>query len=185
MAKKSTASTNSAQPVISSFFSPSPIKGKRKGSLSDEASTSKPQKLRKSDSAEVPSGNPVPLSPVAADRWRFAPDSPEKPHDGPVIDAAATKKKVRQEAFKRKLLGENSPFISNSSSSENPAALQGNADNGWEENETSSFRKTIDTFTHTGGAKQRGGVEVGPSGQTYTPLEKQVRECEKLEHHSC
>lgn len=179
MAKKSAALQNDTQPIISSYFSPSPHSKKRKGSDSiathSETVTPRPHKLRRSIADETSSRTPISESPVA--RWRFATDSPGKPVDQPIVDKATlAAKKARREAFKQKLLGENNPFTKRSENDSSPANKPPEGDVASSDDETQpSFRKKVDTFAHAKGAKPKGSAqEVGPSGKSYTPLEKQV-----------
>jgi DNA mismatch repair protein MSH3 len=117
-----------------------------------------------------------------ADSWRF---SPEKAQGGPPRLRTADEK-ARHEAFKRRLLSDNSRFLKNPDQDEpaDEANEEANEDSG---DESDCFQKLNEMFSHQG--KSRGKakgkstavarhsqktLEVGPSGQSYTPLEKQV-----------
>jgi len=113
-----------------------------------------------------------------ADSWRF---SPEKAQGGsPRL--RTTDEKARHEAFKRKLLSDNSRFLKKPDQDEPMDEANEDSDD-----ESDCFQKLSEMFSHQGrsrgkakgkstaAAKQRQKtLEVGPSGQLYTPLEKQA-----------
>jgi len=142
------------------------------------------------------SGNSVPISPIrdelspketastVADSWRFL---PEKSQAGP-SRARTSDELARHEAFKRKLLSDNSRFL------EKPERIgldphelmdEGDTEVHDEDSDDDSdrFKKLNEMFSHEGKGKGKSTgtarrvqktEEVGPSGQSYTPLEKQV-----------
>ena len=110
------------------------------------------------------------------DDWRF---SPEKSKQASV---RSTSEKERHEAFKRKLLQDNNRFLRKDSST-----VQMNQDSMEVDesvaSEEDSFNKLSDMFSHKGKGKGKDKAavkspkkhaELGPSGQSYTPLELQV-----------
>jgi len=130
--------------------------------------------------------SPKKAVPSVADGWRF---SPEKSQAGP-SRPRTSEEKARHEAFKKKLLSDNSQFLKKPEITEldyepmDEGNTEVNEDSG---DESDRFQKLSEMFSHEG--KSRGKakgkstgvakhvqktVEVGPSGQSYTPLEKQV-----------
>jgi DNA mismatch repair protein MSH3 len=97
-----------------------------------------------------------------------------------------TSEKERHEAFKRKLLQDNNRFLKAESSTTvqmNQDAME--VDESMASSEEESFNKLSEMFSHKDKGKGKAGgkapvkspkkhVELGPSGQSYTPLELQV-----------
>ena len=130
--------------------------------------------------------SPKETAPSVADSWRFL---PEKSQGGPsrprTFDELA-----RHEAFKRKLLSDNSRFL------EKPERIgldqhelmdEGGTEVSDSDDDSDRFKKLSEMFSHEGKCRGKGKgkstgaarrvqrtEEVGPSGQSYTPLEKQV-----------
>lgn len=207
MVRSSTQDGSSQQPVISSFFLqiPSP----KKTTSKPRKRTDSPIDLTLDDSEEHPSPrkksrtNATVASPSAiagpsrsvntnhADQWRFESASPEKPVPQKKIrtpgEEAARKK--NHEAFKRKLLGENSIFTRKSrelSTAEITGVCQPKSN---ESNEGSgsdsdgAFTTLQEQFSNKSKGKSKSGnstfsrrkvKELGPSGEPWTPLEQQV-----------
>ena len=131
----------------------------------------------------------------AAEQWRHLPSSPEKleplpmkPHNA--ADEAA--RQMRHEQFKKKLIGENNPFLQKRSDVDDADGMdvdsRGIVENDVDETEASggesdeAFKQLTAIFSDKLGKGKATGItkrkkkvqEVGPSGQTYTPLEQQV-----------
>lgn len=118
-----------------------------------------------------------------ADDWWF---SPEKSKQGNVQEMRTASERERHETFKRKLLQDNSRFLR-----KEPSTIQMNQDSmevdkSVASSEEESFNKLSDMFSHKDKGKVKVGgkpavkspkehVELGPSGQSYTPFELQVR----------
>lgn len=194
-----------SQPTISAFFTPKPspskIVGKKRLSspghtidLTNDDGDSQPpaKKKRRSSPSRAES------SQRAAEQWRFDPSSPEKPEPFKVRTPAdeATKWK-RHEAFKKKLLGDNNPFIRKKSDIHESISTDESEDHvkdkdvhepeaSDEDDSDDGFAKLSELFSNKKGkgkakgkttaklAKKATLQEVGPSGQVYTPLEQQV-----------
>ncbi|KAG6919950.1 hypothetical protein DXG01_013299 [Tephrocybe rancida] len=182
------------QPTISSFFSSSQktSSGKRASSpirldlTASGVDEEPPTKRRKR--TDVTHGSPIPHE-GAASQWRFVPDSPDKAKTSTAsaqrTEAEATAARKRHEAFKKKLLLENNPSIrkpthfdlTRSSSPFDPhdinsAGDESDGDRAFKE--LSSFFSKKGKSQSTATRKNKKPVEVGPSGQPYTPLEQQV-----------
>lgn len=118
-----------------------------------------------------------------ADDWIF---SPEKSKQTNVQQIRTASKKERHEAFKRKLLQDNNRFLRTESSTVRMNQDSMEADESVASYEEESFNKLNEMFSHKdhkgkGKAWNKAAVkspkkyvEVGPSGQSYTPLELQV-----------
>lgn len=117
-----------------------------------------------------------------ADGWRF---SPEKSKQTNVQKIRTTSEKERHEAFKRKLLQDNNRFLKKESSTVQMKQDHMEVDESVASSEEDSFSKLSDMFSHKDKGKGKVGgkavigspkkhVELGPSGQSYTPLELQV-----------
>jgi DNA mismatch repair protein MSH3 len=131
--------------------------------------------------------SPKKAVPSVADGWRF---SPEKSQAGPSRPRTSDET-ARHEAFKKKLLSDNSRFLKkpeiiglDHEPMDEGSTEVNEKDSG---DESDRFQKLSEMFSHegksrgkakgksTGAAKHiQKTVEVGPSGQSYTPLEKQV-----------
>lgn len=158
-----------------------------------------------------PKTPPPPSATHSVDAYRFVPQT--SPHFKTSDDASLTTdqskaKKARREAFKRKLLEDNTIFKPRSRTTppdddaamdiddlKNIKAREDDEESMLEQsdNESVSFPEFITSKSYTstasktkskaskssangkGKGKQKEDDEVGPSGQTYTPLEKQVR----------
>lgn len=208
---KYTSTSQSQQPIISTFFSqrPSPTKSSSKRSdadapidltLEDADNTPPPKKKQKISGTSwgilEPSARDAEAGPSRkytghaeqghAEQWRFEPVSAEKPRPEkkmPTADHVAARKKT-QEAFKKRLLGENSIFIRKESRESSEGAIDVDSeDNSAADDDDSDaafapFREELSNPRGKGKApatRKKKVEEVGPSGQTWTPLEKQVR----------
>ena len=181
--------TGGTQPTISAFFQASPSATRKRTTSSfpiDLTADSDDDKLpavkrpRREHTTPSAPAHSAGSTNVAED-WRF---SPEKSMQTNVKKIRTTSEKERHEAFKRKLLQDNNRFLKVESST----TVQVNQD-AMEVDESSSegesFIKLSDMFSHKGKGKGKAGgkaavkspkkhVELGPSGQSYTPLELQV-----------
>jgi DNA mismatch repair protein MSH3 len=186
--------TRGTQPTISAFFQASPSATRKR-----TASTFPIDLTADSDDDEIPATkrprlpghkHTTPSAPAqysagstsVADDWRF---SSEKSKQATVKKIRTSSEKERHEAFKRKLLQDNNRFLKQESSTVqmNQDAME--VDESVASSEEESFNKLSDMFSHKdkGKGKARGKaavkspkkhVELGPSGQPYTPLELQV-----------
>ncbi|KII88995.1 hypothetical protein PLICRDRAFT_160002 [Plicaturopsis crispa FD-325 SS-3] len=193
------------QPRISAFFSPPKPKGKRRaGDVVD---------LTLDDDDKPPTKR----ARSTAEQWRFVPSEPGPSNAGDgdgtrtkddgthVEDAEPTKddkaKAKRHEAFKKKLLGDNNPFLRRTASEDARAkeadahAKESDENVGDSDASDDGFKDIMQSFSLKGKGTRKAGTstqgktstsakgkgkaraddEVGPSGQTYTPLEQQVR----------
>ncbi|KAG6874073.1 hypothetical protein C0995_006930 [Termitomyces sp. Mi166 len=181
------------QPTISSFFQPSQrsSSGKRASSpiqldLTGDSDEEPPVKRLKSGGSDGSREPATQLRASAASQWRFAPVSPDKPAStAPTQNPEAERK--RRDAFRKKLLLENNPFIQKSSQPD----LSGAASPIEPQDVESADEESDHAFTELNALfskKNRGkgkatsapvpkpkktGV-TGPSGEPYTPLEQQV-----------
>ena len=188
------SSKGKSQPTLSAFFqSASPRKSPSKRTTSNF-----PIDLTvDSDDDEIPvakrprfSGPEVATSPTHAqssagstnvvDDWRFS------PHKSNVQKIRTATEKERHEAFKRKLLQDNNPFLRKDSSTKQIDQDSMEVDESVASSEEEGFNKLSDMFSHKDKGKGKAGgktavkspkkhVDLGPSGQSYTPLELQVR----------
>lgn len=203
---------SSQQPIISSFFSqiPSPKKPtskprKRTGSsidltqASDDEAPPKKKKPRTNATDAATSSIAGPSrSPRTghADQWRFESASPEQPVSQKKVRTPAEEvaRKKNHEAFKRKLLGENSLFIRSNprelstcevTGVDQPKSNESNDVEGSGSDSDAAFTALQEQFSNKSKGKnkarpsiasQKKKVEdLGPSGEPWTPLEKQVR----------
>jgi DNA mismatch repair protein MSH3 len=188
-------STRGTQPTISAFFQASPSATRKRtvssfpidltaDSDDDELPAVKRPRLPGSEhsSPSAPVQHSAGSTSVAED-WRF---SPEKSKQGNVKKIRTTSEKERHEAFKRKLLEDNNRFLKKESSTihVNQDAMEVDESVAASSDEE-SFNKLSDMFSHKDKGKGKAGgkatvkspkknVELGPSGQSYTPLELQV-----------
>jgi DNA mismatch repair protein MSH3 len=183
-------STRGTQPTISAFFQASPSATRKRTTSSfpvDLTADSDDDKLpaikrprREHTTPSTPAHSAG--STNIADDWRF---SPEKSVQANVKKIRTTSEKERHEAFKRKLLQDNNRFLKAESSTVqmNQDAME--VDEFMASSEEESFNKLSDMFSHKDKGKGKAGgkaavkspkknVELGPSGQSYTPLELQV-----------
>ncbi|KAF4615129.1 hypothetical protein D9613_003157 [Agrocybe pediades] len=199
-------STVPSQSTISSFFQSSPPKkksGKRAASPIDltsdnELNKSTPKRPRISQSASGSVANNKHSVSSVHDDWRFSPDkskaSPAKPR--------TAEQNARHEAFKKRLLQDNSWFLREESYKPEPqdqsvheggSTAPDDHDSG---DESDRFEKLRELFSNKNKAKgkrkakeveevapptkrSKKVVEVGPSGQPYTALEKQIVQLKK------
>jgi len=184
-----------SQPTISAYFQSSPPRKTRKrpGSPIDLTSDnediiSNAKRPRTSENAESSTTDDA-----IHDDWRF---SPEKTKQSGSSKPRTAAQNARHEAFKRKLLQDNSWLLSNSSNnlesrddamnvdSEKDANNPDEQDSG---DESDRFQKLQELFSNKRKGKDKASekcalpakrskkvVEVGPSGQPYTALEKQA-----------
>ena len=123
--------------------------------------------------------SPQKTASTVADSWRFSPDKAQARPPRP----RTSDEKARHEAFKRRLLSDNSLFLKEPDQDE-PMDEANEEDSG---DESDRFQKLNEMFSHQGKGrgKSKGKsavaakhaqktMEIGPSGQSYTPLEKQV-----------
>lgn len=185
------------QTRISRFFSASPAK--KRGNtpidltLDDEAPP--PAKRHKGTPLFLPD-SPTSHSQFAgrAERWKFG-----STQASPLSAAEATstgpeserEKRQRHDAFKRKLLAQNNPLVRRASEGEDAGRSDVEETEGPEDPESSAeegdaFQELQSMFAHKGAktrarprskfaaAKGKKKAKLGPSGQTWTPLEEQV-----------
>lgn len=123
----------------------------------------------------------------AAEQWRFL--SPVQKQQERTEEELIEQRK-RRDAFKRKLLLENNPFLhKNSKETVDEFDVVGDVDvDSSGDDSDNAFKSLAAVFSNKAGkrkGKERATVasqrkkaaeEVGPSGQTYTPLENQVKD---------
>ena len=188
--------TRGTQPTISAFFQASPSATRKRTATT---STFPIDLTADNDDDELPAikrprlpgrEHTTPSTPAqysarstnVADDWRF---SPEKSKQANAEKNQSIDEKERHEAFKRKLLQDNNRFLRKESSTiqMNRDAME--VDESVASSEEESFNKLSDMFSHKDKGKGKAGiktavrspkkhVELGPSGQSYTPLELQV-----------
>lgn len=180
--------SENSQPRISSYFQSTPRK--RTSSHIDltideddnEETETSSKRVRLSENTSTASGTPrktLQRAAATTEDWRFSPDKATQPVSSRPLTAA---EKTRREAFKKKLLQDNSLFLR-----KEPDTAKGDA--GIVESEEQSenedkFEKLTEMFAHKSRDTLKGKgksvartqkvVERGPSGEPYTPLEKQV-----------
>ncbi len=208
-----TSGSPSRQAVLSSYFpAASPQeKGKKRASsvidLTIEDEGSMPQKRPKT--GEIQHVETPPRSMDATQLWRYVPPSPDKPLNvvqphQPRDDEA---KRKRHEAFKKKLLAENSIFVRRNSDNQpdaimvDPEENEADPDQGSDDSADADFRTLTASFENKSGTKgpqsmrsqtrgststsrRKKNLEVGPSGQTFTPLELQVEPKQLILHQT-
>ena len=201
------SSTTHSQPTISSYFQSSPQKRPNsyidltlEGDDNDLSGVSTPgpppsKRVRLTrTTSDSPTGKPAP-SPVkttsaTAEDWRFSPEK-AKARQGNHRHLSAAERE-RHEAFKRKLLLDNSLFLMRKEAEE---VIQLDPGDGGDEScggdQDGRFEKLSEMFAHKSQVKgkvidkkgksstrlKKKGVELGSSGEPYTPLEKQVCCC--------
>jgi DNA mismatch repair protein MSH3 len=186
--------TRGTQPTISAFFQASPSATRKRTTSSfpidltadsDDNELPAIKRPRLSGREHTTPSTPAQYSAGStnvADDWRF---SPEKSKQTNVKKIRTTSEKERHEAFKRILLQDNNRFLKKGSSTVqiNQDAME--VDDSVPSSEEESFNKLSDMFSHKDKGKGKAGgkaavkspkkhVELGPSGQSYTPLELQV-----------
>ena len=183
----------SSQATISSFFKSSPHNLKRPTSpvlvdltadSNDEPPTKKARKSGPTISSHMSS---VPVSSSAAiEQWCFVPTSPDKAESGSIrqrTEAELCAQQERREAFKKKLLLENNPFLRKKESHIVPMEVDERESSG--EDSDHAFKELNAMFSNTAKGKGKSKTSlpakqpkkplvIGPSGQSYTPLENQV-----------
>jgi DNA mismatch repair protein MSH3 len=179
----SASSSKNSQRTLSTFFQASPRK--RDSSFidltqDDEPDSTAQKRIRLSATTADTSGESRSRD-TLADSWRF---SPEKAKQTTSSTPSASEKQ-RHEAFKRKLLQDNSLFLRNKSEdTEEGQADEPHASDGLPEADE-RFEKLHEMFAHKSSVQAKGKakqeslkkkkpVDIGPSGEPYTPLEKQV-----------
>ena len=195
-AKKDATGSRSQQPTISAFFSPKPsAKGSSPIDLTLEDSDSDvPPKKRQKTNANASFWNllesPARVTEAGlehaghAEQWRFEPASPDQPRLEKKLRTTAEEaaRKMNHEAFKKRLLGENSTFIRKESSmdvdsEDHPAGDETDSSRHDVDAAFTSFQELLSKKRSKGKAPATHNKrvdEVGPSGETWTPLEKQV-----------
>ncbi|KAF7968561.1 hypothetical protein HWV62_30097 [Athelia sp. TMB] len=132
------------------------------------------------ETVHVPAGH--------AEQWRFEPTSPDKPPPERTRSAAeeAVRRK-RHEAFKKRLLDENSSFIRSRGVIEDDREDGGSSESSGDESDAAfaSFKEVLAKSKGTGKAasklpaRKKKDEELGPSGKSWTPLEKQILQLKK------
>jgi DNA mismatch repair protein MSH3 len=201
------ASSSQSQPTISTFFSPRPSPTKcssklqRSGSpidlthedSDDDAPPKKKKKLHGALELPVRDAQVGPSQKSHAAytaQWRFESPSPNKPQPEKRTRTASEEaaRKKNHEAFKNRLLRENSTFVRKKprepsestmevDSEDNPAPSDSDDSGRDSDSAFMSFQEMLSDKRGKGKVpavrkKKVGGI--GPSGQTWTPLEKQV-----------
>ncbi|KAF8162946.1 muts domain V-domain-containing protein [Crassisporium funariophilum] len=190
------------QPTISAFFSQASTP--RKSGLQRKRADSPIDLTVDSEDAESPIKRPrlashQPSSSTqskattsVADDWRF---SPEKPKQATTSKLKTALEKERHEAFKKKLLQDNSRFLK-----KEPDILEHqddvedgdfatHGDTSGDESDD-RFNQLRGMFSNKSKGKSKANitvpvkrskkpVELGPSGQSYTPLERQILQLKK------
>lgn len=179
--------SENSQPRISAYFQSTPRK--RTSSHIDLTIDEDDNKQTETSSKRVrlsentSAGNRTSLKTLkrtaaTTEDWRFSPEKETQPGSPRPLTAA---EKNRREAFRKKLLQDNSLFLR-----KEPGTAK--VDAGIVESEEQSddddrFEKLTEMFAHTSRelkgkgksvARTKKVVELGPSGEPYTPLEKQV-----------
>lgn len=209
--------SGSQQPMISTYFSqkPSPTKQRKRSNspidltldnLDDHDDAPPKKRTRTNGHLQSPIDSPPGIGKAGpslkqhtgqAEQWRFVPTSPESPRPEKNIYTAAEEmtRKKNHEAFKKKLLEENSLFIRKKPSREgsesamdvdhNPELHEykaGDTDGSGSDSDP-AFTTLHKQFSNKSKDRGKGKAplirkqkveDVGPSGQTWTPLEKQV-----------
>ena len=183
----------SSQATISSFFKSSPHNPKRPASpvlidltadSNDESPTKKARKSGPTISSHM-SSLPISSSGVV-EQWSFVPTSLDKAGSCPIrqrTEAELFAQEARREAFKKKLLLENNPFLRKEESHIVPMEVDEPGSSG--EESDYAFKELNAMFSNTAKGKGKSKpslparqskkpLATGPSGQPYTPLENQV-----------
>ncbi|KAJ6547415.1 muts domain V-domain-containing protein [Mycena capillaripes] len=175
------SSSPSRQVKISTFFSSSHTLNKRPVSGRDD-SPEPPLKKRKATKAGLSES----IQPTAssskgrAERWRFSLSSPEK--SALVTHPETIPRPSNREALKTKLLSANDASVA----SKTREQVSGGIDSPLSGSDSDhAFEEISEYFSAKSGKGQRKKAvrkpaeEIGPSGETYTPLEKQVARLKK------
>jgi DNA mismatch repair protein MSH3 len=143
------------------------------------------KKIRTSASLGTLTTPMVAASSGAAEQWRYTPTSPDKLDTHPIkqrTEAEVLAQKARKETFKNKLLLENNSFLRKKADTPVECIeLDGSVIDS--EDSDHAFKELNKMFSNK--AKGKGKVSIptkpskkpgiiGPSGQSYTPLENQV-----------
>ena len=186
--------TRGTQPTISAFFQASPSATQKRATSSfpiDLTADSDDDVLPAIKRPRLPGREHTTPSASAqysagstnvVNYWRF---SPENSKQANVKKIRTTSEKERHEAFKRKLLQDNNRFLKKESSTVQMNQDAMDVDESVASSEEESFNKLSDMFSHKDKGKGKAGakaavkspkkhLELGPSGQSYTPLELQV-----------
>jgi len=185
----------SSQATISSFFQSSPEKTKAKKRMTspvrvdltvDSGDEPPTKKIRMSGPGDALATRAVAgRSSGAAEQWRFTSVSSDKLDLHPIKQRTKVEvltQEERQKAFKKKLLLENNPFLRKKADA--PAARI-ELDGSDSEESDHAFKELNEMFSNKAKGKGKSKVSiparpskkpilVGPSGQSYTPLENQV-----------
>jgi DNA mismatch repair protein MSH3 len=201
-AKKVATVSQSQQPTISVFFSqkPSAVKDSSPIDLTLDSDEDAPPKKRQKTNANIRNllESPTRVAEAMssrsqntshAEQWRFGTTSPDKHQVEKQSHTAAEEaaRKKNHEAFKMRLLGENSTFIQKKARESSAAAMDVDSDhptvdemdhsNHDSDSAFASFQELLSKKRGKGKAPtahDKRADEMGPSGQTWTPLEKQV-----------
>lgn len=203
-AKRDATVSHSQQPTISAFFSQKPSAVNDSSpidlTLDSDSDEDAPPKKRQKTNANIRNllESPTRVAEAAssrsqntghAEQWRFGTATPDKRQveKQPHIAAEEAARKKNHEAFKKRLLGENSTFIQKKARESSETAMGVNSGHSAVDETDHSSHDSDSAFTSfqellskkrgkgkTPTAHVRRADEVGPSGQTWTPLEKQV-----------
>lgn len=183
---------DASQATISSFFQPSPVKSKtKKRGISPSGAIDLTADSDVEPSAKRPRRR-EPTSPIhgsstsASEQWRFTSSSPDKAEARNVkatelTEAESAAKRARHEAFKKKLLLDNNPFLRKKFDVSVTPLEDGPSETSGEESDQ-AFKELNVMFSNKGKGKAKAPpprtskkpAVLGPSGQSYTPLELQV-----------
>ncbi len=143
------------------------------------------KRARLSENANGTSKKTLSRAAATTEDWRFSPDKTRQPGPSkPLTDS----EKARREAFRKKLVQDNSLFLRK----ERDTAKVDDGIVGSEErsDDDDQFEKLTEMFAHKSRdvlkgknksvARMKKVVELGPSGEPYTPLEKQVNRIKTL-----
>jgi len=172
------SSSKIPQPKLSAFFQASPRK--RNSSFIDLTQDDDPDSTvqkRMRLSATSDANDESRSRDTLADSWRFSPEKGKQ--TAPSISESG---KQRHEAFKRKLLQENSLFLRKKSEDTEEQADEMHVSNSPSDER---FEQLHEMFANKSSVQPKGKtrqetlkkkkpVDMGPSGEPYTPLEKQV-----------
>ncbi len=211
------SSSTHSQPTISSYFQSTPHRSQKRSNSyidltlegddsnygSDVSTKSPPSKRFRltRTTNDSPTRKPSPplkitttTTTATAEDWRFSPEKAKaRQGAGGHHRQLSAAEKERQEAFKRKLLLDNSRFLRKEAEVVDEVIVDpGDGENGadeFREDHDGRFEKLSEMFAHKSQAKandkkgksstvfhvrSKKVVELGSSGEPYTPLEKQV-----------
>lgn len=181
----------SSQSTISAFFASTPRKsGKRAHSPIDLTSDNETEKRetthKKARTTSKPSASLDTAEPVATSivgTWSYSPQTEKEA--GPSKPRTAFER-ARHEAFKKKLLQDNSVFLKKDSQEPVDSDRDQDSDECDEDSEEGSQtpKSLSKLFSHRGNEKSKSDGKntkrgkpppmLGPGGKSYTPLEQQV-----------